>query len=120
MIPTDTFRKPQRYLDNEWNVIKKDHKGKIKMVLCFPDLYEIGMSNLGFRIIYGLLNEIAEVVCERAFTPGLDFGEYLKKHNKRLFSLETKTPLNEFDILGVNLNYELILMYLLFFSYRDC
>jgi radical SAM family uncharacterized protein len=107
MITWEAFRRPQRYLDCEWNVIKKSHNGRIKIALCFPDLYEVGMSNLGLRIIYGLLNEIEDVVCERAFMPDLDFGEYLRKRNKKLFSLETKTPLDAFDILGFNLSYGL-------------
>lgn len=107
MISWETFQRPQRYLDNEWNVVKKSHKDRIRIVLCFPDLYEVGMSNLGLRIIYGLLNEMEDVVCERVFMPGLDLGKYLESHNKKLFSLETKTPLDEFDVIGVNLNYEL-------------
>lgn len=107
MISWERFQRPQRYLGNEWNVVKKNHKDKIRIVLCFPDVYEVGMSNLGVRIIYGLLNDIEDVVCERVFMPGLDFANYLKRHNQKLFSLETKTPLDEFDVIGVNLNYEL-------------
>lgn len=101
------FKKPQRYIGNEWNVVKKTHSGKIKICICFPDLYEVGMSNLGIRIIYGLLNEFSNVVCERAFMPGLDLEEYLRKSHKKLFSLETKTPLDEFDVVGFNFGCEL-------------
>lgn len=101
------FQKPQRYIGNEWNVIKKSHPDKIKICIAFPDLYEIGMSNLGIRIIYGLLNEYPDVVCERAFMPGLDLAEYLKSEEKKLFTLESKSPLDEFEVLGFNLGFEL-------------
>jgi len=105
MIEWIKFNKPQRYLDNEWNVIKK--KAKIRICLCFPDLYEVGMSNLGFRIIYHLFNEIEGISCERAFMPYFDLLAYLEKKRIKLFSLETKTPLDKFEVLGFNLNYEL-------------
>ncbi len=101
------FQKPQRYLDSEWNVIKKKHRGKIKVAICFPDLYEVGMSNLGLRILYAMFNEFNDIVCERVFFPGLDLGDYLEKRKKRLFSLESKLPLSSFDVIGFNLSYEL-------------
>ncbi|MFH1503922.1 MAG: TIGR03960 family B12-binding radical SAM protein [Candidatus Omnitrophota bacterium] len=101
------FQKPQRYIGNEWNVVKKSHWGRIKICISYPDLYEIGMSNLGIRIIYGLLNKYPDTVCERVFMPGLDFIEFLREQRKKLFSLETKTALNKFDILGVHLGFEL-------------
>jgi len=107
MLDWKIFRKPQRYLGNEWNVIKKSHHRKIKICLCYPDLYELGMSNLGMRIIYSQLNTFPDVVCERAFMPDEDLHMYLKEHKKRLFSLETKTDLCNFEIVGFNLNYEL-------------
>ncbi|MCM8830847.1 MAG: radical SAM protein [Candidatus Omnitrophica bacterium] len=101
------FTRPQRYIGNEWNVIKKSHQDRIKICLCYPDLYEIGMSNLGLRIIYGLLNQYDDVVCERVFLPSQDYIEFLKKKNEPLSSLETKTALYKFDVVGFNLNYEL-------------
>ncbi|MFH1769013.1 MAG: TIGR03960 family B12-binding radical SAM protein [Candidatus Omnitrophota bacterium] len=101
------FQKPQRYQGNEWNVIKKSHYGKIKICLCFPDLYEVGMSNLGLRIIYGYLNSFSDVVCERAFMPDGDLYNYLFRERTKLFSLETKTSLSDFELLGFNLGYEL-------------
>jgi len=107
MINFTKFQKPQRYIGNEFNVVKKSHIGKVTICLCYPDLYEIGMSNLGIRIIYGLLNEYPEVVCERVFMPGLDLLEFLKKSKKRLFSLETKTALAKFDVLGFHLGWEM-------------
>ncbi|MCM8786519.1 MAG: radical SAM protein [Candidatus Omnitrophica bacterium] len=101
------FKKPQRYIGNEWNVIKKSHENKIKICLCYPDFYEIGMSNLGLRIIYSLLNQYDDVVCERVFMPAQDYIDFLKKKNTPLTSLETKTALYKFDVVGFNLNYEL-------------
>lgn len=107
MMDWVNFRKPQRYVGGEWNMVKKTHRGKIKVVLCYPDLYEVGMSNLGLRIIYGSLNNIDDVVCERAFMPGLDLADYLEKNKKKLFSLETKTSLDTFDVIGFNFSCEL-------------
>lgn len=100
-------QKPQRYIGNEWNVIKKSHADKIKICLSYPDLYEIGMSNLGLRIIYGLLNSFSDVVCERVFMPGKDYEEFIKSKNQLLASLETKVALNNFEVIGFNFNYEL-------------
>ncbi len=101
------FQRPQRYLGNELNAVKKNHSGKISFCLCYPDLYEIGMDNLGLRIIYGLLNSFPDIVCERSFLPGPDLIDYLKTTQKPLFSLETKTPLSQFDLIGFNFSYEL-------------
>ncbi len=107
MLNLLNFQKPQRYLGNEINVVKKDHFGKISFCLCYPNFYEIGMDNLGLRIIYGLLNSYSGLVCERAFLPGQDLLDFLKNEKQPLFSLETKTPLNEFDLIGFNFGYEL-------------
>jgi len=104
----EQVRKPARYLGNEWNVVKKDFsKTDIKVALCFPDVYDIGMSHLGFRIIYGLLNSRDDTLCERVFAPWPDLSAILIKESLPLFSLESKTPLNKFDILAFTLAYEL-------------
>lgn len=101
-------RRPARYLGNEWNVSMKDFsKAEVTFAICFPDLYEIGMSNLGLRIIYGLLNSQEAVSCERVFLPDVDMQCILKKEGVPLFSLESKTALREFDFIGFCLNYEL-------------
>lgn len=101
-------RKPGRYLGNEWNVVKKDFlKQDVKFAICFPDLYEVGMSNLGLRIIYGLLNSQEGVCCERVFLPDIDMQEILKERKLPLFSLESKSALTEFDFIGFCLHYEL-------------
>ena len=101
-------RKPARYLGNEWNVVRKDPRAqKVRFAICFPDLYEIGMSNLGLRIIYGLLNSLPEVSCERVFLPDVDMREILKTRKIPLFSLESKMELSEFDLIGFCLSCEL-------------
>lgn len=104
----EQVRKPARYLGNEWNVTKKDFsKTDVKVALCFPDVYDIGMSHLGFRIIYGLLNSRGDTLCERVFAPWPDLSAILVKEALPLFSLESKTPLNKFDMVAFTLAYEL-------------
>ena len=101
-------RKPARYLGNELNAVRKDPRAqKVRFAICFPDLYEIGMSNLGLRIIYGLLNSLPEVSCERVFLPDVDMREILKTRKIPLFSLESKMVLSEFDFIGFCLSCEL-------------
>ncbi|MCF7870317.1 MAG: radical SAM protein, partial [Candidatus Omnitrophica bacterium] len=107
MLDFLNFQKPQCYIGNELNVVKKNHFGKISFCLCYPNSYEIGMDNLGLRIIYGLLNSYHDLVCERAFLPGQDLLDYLEKEKKPLFSLETKKPLSDFNLVGFNFGYEL-------------
>ncbi|MCM8799355.1 MAG: TIGR03960 family B12-binding radical SAM protein [Candidatus Omnitrophica bacterium] len=101
--------KPARYLGGEWNCRIKDfEKAYIRFALCFPDTYEVGMSNLGIRIIYGLLNSIEDVVCERVFLIDRDLEEIIRRDKKTIFSLESKKRLIDFDIIGFSLNYELL------------
>ncbi|RMH72254.1 MAG: TIGR03960 family B12-binding radical SAM protein [Gemmatimonadetes bacterium] len=100
--------KPNRYVSNELNVIRKDHdQVKLSFALCFPDTYEIGMSHLGFKILYHILNKRDDVVAERAFAPWVDMENLMRHHQIPLFSHETYTPLRDFDILGFTLQYEL-------------
>lgn len=102
------IHKPGRYIGQEWNISKKDFdNSNIKFALCFPDLYEIGMSNLGIRIIYGILNSLPDVVCERFFSCGSDMEESLRQKGKEIFSLESRKALKEFDIAGFSLAHEL-------------
>ncbi len=101
-------RKPGRYIGNEWNVSRKDFdKANIKFGLCFPDLYEVGMSNLGIRILYGIINGIEDAVCERFFAPDLDLEAVLRRNEQEIVSLESYHRLREFDIIGFSLGYEL-------------
>ncbi|MFQ5681314.1 MAG: B12-binding domain-containing radical SAM protein, partial [Candidatus Omnitrophota bacterium] len=100
--------KPGRYLGNEWGVVKKDLRAvALRFALCFPEVYELGMSHLGYRIIYHLLNSQDDIACERAFAPGNDLDEILRARGLPLTSLESDLPLNEFDVLGFSLVYEL-------------
>jgi radical SAM family uncharacterized protein len=101
-------RKPARYIGQEWNVSRKDFdKAQIKFALCFPDMYEVGMSNLGIRILYSLLNKIEDITCERFFAPDSDLEILLRKNQSGLVSLESKKGLRQFDIVGFSLGYEL-------------
>mgnify|MGYP001026167948 CR=1 FL=1 len=99
--------RPARYTGGEWNAYVKDWESfPVKVVIVYPDIYEIGMSNLAIHILYQVLNAQKGVICERAFAPWVDMVEEMKKHNIPLLSLETKHPLNEFDIVGFSLGYE--------------
>jgi len=101
-------QKPARYIGNEWNVSRKDfNSAGIKFALCFPDLYEVGMSNLGIRILYFLLNDIPDVCCERFFAPAGDLESILRINDLEILSLESRKRLGEFDIVGFSLGYEL-------------
>ena len=99
---------PSRYLGSEINAIKKDRtKAKLNIVLAFPDLYEIGTSHFGLQILYHILNNQSEIVAERVFAPAIDMEAYLRSSDLPLTSLESQTPLNQFDIVGFSLLYEL-------------
>ncbi len=100
--------KPARYIGGEINsVIKEDKAVKCKVALCFTDIYDIGMSHLGLKILYSILNERQDVACERAFAPWHDMENIMRQKAIPLFTLETKRPLSEFDIVGFSLQYEL-------------
>ncbi|MCM8810381.1 MAG: B12-binding domain-containing radical SAM protein, partial [Candidatus Omnitrophica bacterium] len=97
---------PARYLGKEINVyIKK--QGKVKVAIGYPDIYEIGMSSLGLKILYGILNERDDCICERFFLPWIDMENKMIEKKIPLFTLETKTPLFLFDMIGVSLSSEL-------------
>ncbi|EDM74293.1 hypothetical protein PPSIR1_09301 [Plesiocystis pacifica SIR-1] len=101
-------KKPGRYLGGEEQSVIKDHAGlTCRFVLAFPDLYEIGMSHLGTRILYSLINDAEDLCCERAFTPWTDMEQELRRRDLPLVSLETYTPLRDFDVVGFSLQYEL-------------
>ena len=100
--------KPGRYSGGEYGEVHKDKtKVKARFAFCFPDTYEIGMSNLGMRLLYGSLNQDPDIWCERAFDPWVDMQEEMKKHDLPLVALESKDPLNCFDFLGFTLQYEM-------------
>lgn len=103
-----TVQKPGRYVGGEWNSVKKEWADdKIKVLLAFPDAYEVGMSYLGTKILYGILNGRSDCLCERVFSPWIDFEEVLRKNRIELFSLESRRPIREFDIIGLSITYEL-------------
>ena len=100
--------RPAQYLGNEWNVHKGDFSASaVSFALGFPDLYEVGMSNLGLRIIYGILNNLPGVVCERFFALEADMEASLKNAKRKLFSWESNQELINFDLLGFSLGSEL-------------
>jgi radical SAM family uncharacterized protein len=100
--------KPTRYIGNEYNSIHKPvDKAKVHVALAFPDIYEVGMSHLGIKILYHLLNEREDIYAERVFAPWVDFEELMRQKQIPLFSLESRTPLKEFDFLGFTLQYEM-------------
>ena len=98
--------KPARYMGGELNMRIKA-EAEFRFALCFPDTYEIGMSHLGSRIIYNILNKRADTYCERVYAPWVDMEEQLRENNEPLFSLETRSPLREFDVIGFSLLYEM-------------
>lgn len=104
----DRVEKPGRYIGKEYNeIVKRDEAGMIKIALAFPDLYEIGMSYLGFKILYDLINQKADVLAERVFSPAVDMERLLREANLPIFSLETYRSLNAFDIVGFTIQHEL-------------
>lgn len=102
------IEKPAKYVGGEYNqIIKNKEAIKVRWALCFPDLYDIGMSNLGFKILYDVLNKRKDVWCERSYAVWPDFEELLRKKKSKLYALESKDELDKFDILGFTLQYEM-------------
>jgi radical SAM family uncharacterized protein/radical SAM-linked protein len=101
-------QRPTRYIGGEWNEIVKDHRDvAVTFALAFPDVYEIGMSHLGFRILYPLLNAREDVAAERVFCPWPDMADALRRERRPLATLETGTPLSRMDVVGFSLQYEM-------------
>ena len=100
--------KPARYIGNEVNAVMKDKKDiRVRFAMCFPDVYEIGMSHLGIQIIYDMLNSFEDVWCERVYSPWVDLDAIMRKENIPLFALESQNPIKEFDFLGITIQYEM-------------
>ncbi len=100
--------KPTRYVGCEFGAVKKDlGAARVRVALAFPDTYEVGMSNLGFRLLYHLLNDQPGLACERVFLPWPDLEAMLRERGLPLFSLESRAPVRDFDVLGVTLQFEL-------------
>jgi radical SAM family uncharacterized protein len=101
-------QKPARYVGGEYNaVMKPKDEVDVRFAFCFPDTYEIGMSNLGFRILYGVMNDMPGVWCERAFTPWTDMEEEMRAAGIPLWCLESGDPVGQFDIIGFSVGYEM-------------
>ena len=99
--------KPARYTGGEPNQPTMTGQG-VRVCMCMPDLYEVGMSNLGLKILYHRINDLPNAECERCFAPADDFGKILKQNDYPLFSLETSTPLKDFDLVGFSVQFELL------------
>ena len=103
-----TVQKPARYTGGEFNEMKKDPENvRVRVAFCFPDTYEIGMSNLGMRILYGVMNQMEGVWCERVFAPWGDMEEAMRKHNLPLWALESQNPVKDFDMIAFTIGYEM-------------
>ncbi|MCR5302768.1 MAG: TIGR03960 family B12-binding radical SAM protein [Lachnospiraceae bacterium] len=99
--------KPARYIGHEINAVYKDPGGLVRFVMCFPDLYEIGMSHLGIQILYDMLNSFDDVWCERVYSVWTDLHRIMKDEHIPLFALESQDPVKDFDFLGITLQYEM-------------
>ena len=102
------IEKPARYIGNEVNSVMKDpEKVDIRFAMCFPDVYEIGMSHLGIQILYDMFNQREDVWCERVYSPWLDLHKIMKEEQIPLFALESQDPIRDFDFLGITIQYEM-------------
>ena len=103
-----TVEKPARYIGNEVNSVMKDKKDiAVRFAMCFPDVYEIGMSHLGIQILYDMFNKREDVWCERVYSPWTDLDKIMREQNIPLFALESQDPIKEFDFLGITIQYEM-------------
>ncbi len=100
--------KPARYIGNEINMVEKDlNKVDIRFAMCFPDVYEIGMSHLGIQILYDMFNKREDTYCERVYSPWVDLDKVMREQNIPLFALESQDPIKDFDFLGFTIQYEM-------------
>lgn len=101
-------QKPARYTGGEWGEIKKDKRDvDVRVAFCFPDTYEIGMSNVGMRILYGVMNQMERVWCERVFAPWGDMEAQMRQHTLPLWALESQDPVQDFDMIAFTIGYEM-------------
>ena len=104
----DRVQKPARYMGGEMNAVIKDPSDvAIRYAFAFPDVYEVGMSHLGSRILYDIINKRPDALCERVFTPWVDMADLMRAEHVPLFTLESRSPVSGFDMLGVTLQYEM-------------
>ena len=103
-----SVEKPARYTGNEINMVKKDPASvDVRFCMCFPDVYEIGMSHLGIQILYDMFNQWEDTYCERVYSPWPDLDKVMREKHIPLFALESQQPIKEFDFLGITLQYEM-------------
>ena len=103
-----TVQKPARYTGGEFNEIQKDPASvRVNVAFCFPDTYEIGMSNVGMRILYGVMNEMEGVWCQRVFAPWSDMQQAMEQHNLPLWALESQKSVKDFDMIAFTIGYEM-------------
>ena len=103
-----SIEKPARYIGNEVNMVKKDINSiDVRFAMCFPDVYEIGMSHLGIQILYDMFNKRDDVYCERVYSPWTDLDKIMREKNIPLFALESQDPIKDFDFLGITIQYEM-------------
>ena len=103
-----SVEKPARYIGGEVNaVMKEKQQVDIRFAMCFPDVYEIGMSHLGIQILYDMFNQREDIWCERVYAPWEDLDIALRKHKIPLFALESQDPIKDFDFLGITIQYEM-------------
>lgn len=103
-----TIEKPARYIGSEVNAVIKDkEKVDVRFAMCFPDVYEIGMSHLGIQILYDMFNRMEDVWCERVYSPWVDLDKIMREKNIPLFALESQDPIKDFDFLGITIQYEM-------------
>ncbi len=98
---------PARYIGGEVNMVVKDPTDKVRFAMCFPDVYDIGMSHLGIQILYDMFNRREDVYCERVYSPWTDLDKIMREENIPLFALETQDPVKDFDFLGITIQYEM-------------
>ena len=101
------IEKPARYIGNELNSVVKENTSQIRFAMCFPDVYEIGMSHLGIQILYDMFNRREDTWCERVYSPWPDLHKVMKEQNIPLFGLESQEPIKNFDFIGITLQYEM-------------
>ena len=102
--------KPARYIGGEINAVMKDPEAvKVRFAMCFPDVYEIGMSHLGIQILYGMLNSYEDVWCERVYSPWVDLDAIMRKEQIPLFALESQDPIRTFDFFGITIQYKCVI-----------
>ena len=110
-LPDEIFmqvEKPARYIGNEINAVMKDKNSvDVRFCMCFPDIYEIGMSHLGIQILYSMFNSWEDVWCERVYSPWIDLDKILREKQIPLFALESQEPVRNMDFLGITLQYEM-------------